>query len=222
MNAESAHSRVWVLLGLISVTFHVYLIFSGLTPSLISRPLHMLAALPWIFLASQAYSLKSVRDGIWFCVAAVACLYLAMYEAELSDQYGFLEGYIQYSIALVLILTVLEMARRTVGLPLPTVTALFLLYGLFGDLIPGEFGHGGIPLGSFLGTLIITEGGLWGSLTGVSVSIISIFLIFGAVLNAGEAGREPQEAVCDVSGGTDAEFSHHERAQSISGMSDSV
>ena len=189
MNAESAHSRVWVVLGLISVTFHVYLIFSGLTPSLISRPLHMLAALPWIFLASQAYSLKSVRDGIWFCVAAVSCLYLAMYEAELSDQYGFLEGYIQYSIALVLILTVLEMARRTVGLPLPTVTALFLLYGLFGDLIPGEFGHGGIPLGSFLGTLIITEGGLWGSLTGVSVSIISIFLIFGAVLNAGEAGR---------------------------------
>ena len=69
------------------------------------------------------------------------------------------------------------------------MTALFLLYGLFGDLIPGEFGHGGIPLGSFLGTLIITEGGLWGSLTGVSVSIISIFLIFGAVLNAGEAGR---------------------------------
>ena len=36
---------------------------------------------------------------------------------------------------------------------------------------------------------MITEGGLWGKLTGVSVSIVSIFVIFGAFLNAGEAGQ---------------------------------
>ena len=35
----------------------------------------------------------------------------------------------------------------------------------------------------------MAEGGLWGSLTGVSVSVVSIFVIFGAVLNAGEAGQ---------------------------------
>ena len=189
MNKDSAGDQFWLAIGLISVTFHVYLIFSGLTPSLISRPLHLLAALPWIFLVTRASFLQSVRDIVWFCVASFACFYLVICESELSDQYGFLQGYIQYFIAFILILTVLEMARRTVGLPLPTVTALFLLYGFFGDLIPGEFGHGGIPLGSLLGTLIITEGGLWGPLTGVSVSIISIFLIFGAILNAGEAGR---------------------------------
>ena len=182
MNKDSAGDQFWLAIGLISVTFHVYLIFSGLTPSLISRPLHLLAALPWIFLVTRASFLQSVRDIVWFCVASFACFYLVICESELSDQYGFLQGYIQYFIAFILILTVLEMARRTVGLPLPTVTALFLLYGFFGDLIPGEFGHGGIPLGSFLGTLIITEGGLWGPLTGVSVSIISIFLIFGAIL----------------------------------------
>ena len=42
---------------------------------------------------------------------------------------------------------------------------------------------------SFLGTLIITEGGLWGKLTGVSVSVVAVFVIFGAILNVGEAGR---------------------------------
>lgn len=40
-----------------------------------------------------------------------------------------------------------------------------------------------------MGTLIITEGGLWGKLTGVSVSIVAVFVIFGAILNAGEAGQ---------------------------------
>ena len=189
MKDQGSQHQFWIVVGLLSVIFHVYLIFSGLTPSLISRPLHLLVALPWIFLITHASPTRSIRDGIWFCLAAFACIYLVSYESALSDQYGFLEGSTQYAIATVLIVTVLEMARRTVGLPLPIVTALFLLYGFFGHLIPGDFGHGGIPVGSFLGTLIITEGGLWGSLTGVSVSIISIFLIFGAVLNAGEAGR---------------------------------
>ena len=80
------------------------------------------------------------------------------------------------------------MARRTVGWPLPLITLIFSLYGLTGDKIP-EFGHPGIPINSFLGTLIITEGGLWGKLTGVSVSIVAVFVIFGAILNAGEAGQ---------------------------------
>jgi hypothetical protein len=54
---------------------------------------------------------------------------------------------------------------------------------------PASFGHSGTPLESFLGTLVIAEGGIWGSLTGVSVSVVAIFVIFGAVLNAGEAGQ---------------------------------
>jgi TRAP transporter 4TM/12TM fusion protein len=87
------------------------------------------------------------------------------------------------------LLIVLEMARRAIGWPLPLVASLALAYGFWGQYIPGEFGHGGLPVESMLGTLTIAEGGLWGSLTGVSVSIVAIFVIFGAVLNAGEAGQ---------------------------------
>ncbi|HAU41865.1 MAG TPA: TRAP transporter permease DctM/Q, partial [Gammaproteobacteria bacterium] len=88
-----------------------------------------------------------------------------------------------------LLLIVLEMARRAISWPLPLVAGLALVYGIWGQHLPGEFGHPGLPLQSFLGTLIITEGGLWGKLTGISVSIVAIFVIFGAVLNAGEAGQ---------------------------------
>ncbi|MDH3742871.1 MAG: TRAP transporter fused permease subunit, partial [Hyphomicrobiales bacterium] len=47
----------------------------------------------------------------------------------------------------------------------------------------------GLPVESFLGTMVVAEGGLWGSLTGVSVNIVAVFVIMGAVLNAGEAGQ---------------------------------
>ncbi|MBD3814511.1 MAG: hypothetical protein IE917_20335, partial [Betaproteobacteria bacterium] len=40
---------------------------------------------------------------------------------------------------------------------LPTVAALSLLYGLFGQYIPGEFGHAGTPLASFLGLSVSHE-----------------------------------------------------------------
>jgi len=119
----------------------------------------------------------------------MATLWVALSHKMLSDQYGFLEGDIQFFVAALLLIVVLEAARRMIGWPLPVVAIIALLYGLYGQYIPGEFGHSGTPLASFLGTLTIAEGGLWGSLTGVSVNVVAIFVIFGAVLNAGEAGQ---------------------------------
>ena len=40
---------VWVLLGLVSIAFHLGLVFSGLVQALVARPLHMGLALPWLF-----------------------------------------------------------------------------------------------------------------------------------------------------------------------------
>jgi TRAP transporter 4TM/12TM fusion protein len=118
-----------------------------------------------------------------------ASLWVAINHDRLGDQYGFLEGNLQIAIAMTLLVVTLEAARRAIGWPLPLVAAAALLYGLLGQHIPGQFGHSGTPVASFLGTLTIAEGGIWGSLTGVSVSVVAIFVIFGAVLNAGEAGQ---------------------------------
>lgn len=182
-----------VLLAMGLVAFHLGLIFSGLTPNLIARPVHMALALPWILIlgkdSAEAGLLYRATGWLLAGLGISACLYIAINESALGDQYGSLEGNGQIAIAFILIATVLEAARRAIGWPLPIVAALALLYGFFGQHIPGEFGHSGTPITSFLGTLTIAEGGLWGSLTGVSVSVVAIFVIFGAVLNAGEAGQ---------------------------------
>ncbi len=181
--------RVFAILGLVSIAFHIGLIFYGLVPNLIARPIHMMLALPWI-LVLAARSKPALWSGLALLAAGlVCCLYIVLNEAELSDQYGYLSGSGQTAMAVALLFIVLEMARRAIGWPLPLVAALALLYGLYGQHLPGEFGHPGLPVGSFLGTLTIAEGGIWGSLTGISVGVVSIFVIFGAVLNAGEAGQ---------------------------------
>ena len=178
----------WPLFGVVSIAFHLWLVFAGLVPNLVSRPLHMALAVPWIMLWRPAGKRADLWSWILCALGVAGCLWIALDQDSLSDQYGRLQGSLQMAWAIILILCALEMARRAVGWPMPLIAAITILYGIFGNLIPGEFGHAGMPIESFLGTLIITEGGLWGSLTGVSVSIVAIFVIFGAVLNAGQAG----------------------------------
>ncbi len=183
------HRFIWACFGFLSIIFHLGLIFSGLVPNLVSRPLHMALALPWAFIFLSKTPLQRVTGYVFAAVSTLASCWIAFNADMLSDQYGYISEHYQLWIAAILLISVLEMARRCIGWPLPLVAAIALGYGLFGQYIPGEFGHPGTPLGSFLGTLTIAEGGIWGKLTGVSVSIVAIFVIFGAVLNAGEAGQ---------------------------------
>ncbi|MCH1377633.1 MAG: TRAP transporter fused permease subunit [Alphaproteobacteria bacterium] len=179
---------IWIGLGALSVVFHLWLIFSGLVPNLVSRPLHMALVIPWVFLFKPSVGLWRIFDWGFTLAGIAACFWIIANHNLLLDQYGYLANDFQMVIAVILLVTVLEMARRSIGWPLPLLAFAALLYGLFGNYIPGEFGHPGTPLASFLGTMTIAEGGIWGTLTGVSVSIVAIFVIFGAMLNAGEAG----------------------------------
>ncbi|MFT5700157.1 MAG: TRAP transporter 4TM/12TM fusion protein [Desulforhopalus sp.] len=179
----------WFSLGAVSIFFHLYLVFSGMTPHMISRPIHMALAAPWTLIFIAKTPLARWIGCFLTALAIACCAYIVLNEELLSDQYGALHGNLQLVIAVTLVLVTLEMARRSISWPLPFVAVLALGYGLLGKYIPGEFGYPGLPIKSFLGTLTIAEGGLWGQLTGVSVSIVSIFVIMGAVLNAGEAGQ---------------------------------
>ncbi|MGI9372930.1 MAG: TRAP transporter permease [Hyphomicrobiales bacterium] len=178
--------HVTAALALASVAFHIWLIFSGLVPNLLSRPVHLIFALPFVFLFTK--DRVKPLDALLCALGVSICLYIVWNRDALSDQYGSLEGWPQRIAAVALVLIVLEMARRAVKLALPIVACIALLYGIFGQYLPGEFGHPGIPFDSFFGTLVIAEGGLWGPLTGVSVNVVAVFIMLGAAVSAGEGG----------------------------------
>ncbi len=179
----------WLIMAAALVAYHLVLIFSGLVPNLVSRPLHMAFILPFVLVLGNTSRRGAISGMVLAALGIASAVWIAINHDRLGGQYGFLEGNLQIAIAITLLAVTLEAARRAIGWPLPLVAAAALLYGLFGQYIPGQFGHSGTPIASFLGTLTIAEGGIWGSLTGVSVSVVAIFVIFGAVLNAGEAGQ---------------------------------
>ena len=177
--------------GILTVGFHLWVAFSGLIPNLITRPGHLALAIVWIFfLGLTAARGRFERYLGWVLGSAglLACAYIMIERTTLIRQYGSMEGPLQIAVGVVLLLVVLEMARRAIKAVLPTVALIVLLYGYFGEYIPGSFGHAGIPTDYYLGTLTITEAGLWGTLTGTSVEVVSLFIILGAFISAGQAG----------------------------------
>lgn len=78
--------------------------------------------------------------------------------------------------------TVLELTRRMVGWPVALVAVLAILYALYGRHLPDGFAHRGFSLDRIMVAQYLTNDGLFSSLTGVAVTLVAMFLIFGALI----------------------------------------
>jgi TRAP transporter 4TM/12TM fusion protein len=157
-------------------------------PNLIERALHFGLAVPLIFLKHTQRS-PGWRRVLDVCITALGlflCGYIIVNFQAVLDQYGVVTGTFQTVLGLLMVLIVLEGARRMIRPILPAITLLFLLYALYGHLIPGYFGHVKYDLAQIVGMLYLTTGGIWGQLTGISANIIAIFVFMGAFV--GETG----------------------------------
>ena len=73
-----------------------------------------------------------------------------------------------------LILLLLECTRRLMGWALPIITVVALCYAMFGDRIPGLWGHFPLDLEQIISYQFLTTEGLFGIPLGVSASFIFV------------------------------------------------
>ena len=85
---------------------------------------------------------------------------------------------------------VLALSYRTSGSVLPILVLIFILYNVYGDIIPGTFSGPGFDIDMVLGKLYCeTEAGLFGVITGVSLKYLVYFTTLGAVITELGFGR---------------------------------
>lgn len=89
---------------------------------------------------------------------------------------------LDYIVAGIALILILEAARRCLGSWMLVLPGVFILYALFGNLIPGPLGHYGFSLKRFLLRMYLVDEGVYGITTQVASSYIFLFIIFGAVL----------------------------------------
>jgi TRAP transporter 4TM/12TM fusion protein len=142
-------------------------------------------ALAMVFL-SRRMRKRAAGPAPWYDIVAavlgmLAALYVAYDYRALSDAIAFqpLHGVV---IGGILLLLVLEGLRRVSGNVLTIILVLFIAYGFFGHLIPGDFqGRRVTPEGLLL-YLSLDVNGVFGSVFGVAATIVVTFLFFGALL----------------------------------------
>ncbi|MEC8082256.1 MAG: TRAP transporter permease [Pseudomonadota bacterium] len=81
----------------------------------------------------------------------------------------------------------LEMTRRTTGLAMVIIAAVFVLYAFVGPWMPGILHHDGYDLAR-LTTYLMTDNGILGPTLGVSATYLILFIVFAAFLQASGAG----------------------------------
>jgi len=91
-------------------------------------------------------------------------------------------------VGLLLIILVLEAARRGVGLALCIICTVFFTYPFYSELLPGVLNSRGYSVERIAELLTTTSQGIYGIPLGVSSTYIILFSIYGAFLSAFGAG----------------------------------
>lgn len=192
-----AESRVrsvsWKPLGLLLTgvaifisVYHMYTAYFGAPPTLIHRSLHVSMMLFLVFMLYPP--MRKARSNLWLgidAVLALASLVPTIYMSMNYEQVVLQAGRFTSSdivVATLLVVLVLEAARRVTGVALPILAILFILFGMYGREMPGLLRHRGYDWDTLAYQFFATTEGIYGTAVGVAASYIILFILFGAFL----------------------------------------
>ncbi len=178
-------ARVWHLAFAIGLAFLVY-------------PAYKQHSIPfWVSLTQKiipSFASKSIRktipiyDWVFAVLGMASALYIwwdfdnLIFRQGMPNQTDIVMGFI-------LIVLLLEAARRALGPALAILAAIFLAYNFIGPYLPEILRHRGIPLDFMISDMYLTTTGIFGVPLGVSVSFVFLFVLFGALLDRAGGGK---------------------------------
>jgi TRAP transporter 4TM/12TM fusion protein len=187
---EGAFNRVGGWFGVLitvlavgSTLFHLYAAYD-IVPTHILRPSHVGIVLVLVFLlfpiASRYRDQIRWWDWIFAAAGAGTVIYILYQGADFGD-YATAPSPVNVAVGVLFIALVLEATRRTTGVIMPIV--------IYGKYLPAPWTHRGYEVDRLVAHLYMTLEGIFGSAVDVSSSLIILFTIFGAILQASGAGK---------------------------------
>jgi len=167
------------------------------------RCIHLAFAISLVYLSYPAvkkrefkgfFSFLSVKNRIHYIdyalamVAAAAVLYLAVNYLALSERQG-APLPIDIIIGIVLVILLLEAARRSLGPFLVIIVLVFIFYSFFGNYMPDLIAFKGVSLRRFISQITISTEGIYGIPLDVSATIVFLFVLFGSMLDKAGGGK---------------------------------
>jgi TRAP transporter 4TM/12TM fusion protein len=128
-----------------------------------------------------------MQDWVLALVASFCAVYVFIFYRELADRPG-QPIPIDFVVATLGVLLLLEGTRRVVGPPMAIIAMLMLAYAFAGPYMPDAIAHKGVSLSKAVSHYWLSTEGVFGVALGVSSSYIFLFVLFGALLERAGAG----------------------------------
>jgi TRAP transporter 4TM/12TM fusion protein len=194
--AIALHVGNYTLFTLTSIRFYAFHVMIGLVLIFLYYPLQGKRT----DISKKACMLCRIIDWVIIACVMVISLYVIINFETYSQnmQNNIITDNIFY-LGLILTLIVLEAARRVLGIILPIIAIIAIIYALIGNSIPGLFGNRGYSLHRVV-LAIFSDRGIYGVPTGTCASNVYLFLMFAAYLNASGANVIFQDIAIALAG----------------------
>ncbi len=186
------------VVAFLMTSFHIYTGFFGLFDYSVQRGVHLGFALTLILLTQPLYKhvfkdkfagSKAFRAACrTFDMILVVLTWVSVWMAQdevhhLTERLSKTTWMATFAGAC-LVIIVLECARRTLGYIMPVLALIFIAYALAGPNLPLAIAHRGYSLERICKFLATDLDGLFGTTMSVSATVIFMFVMFGAFLEA--------------------------------------
>lgn len=176
--------------------YHLYGAASVLPELIIHRSIHLIFAVPLIFLIYPLVSgaKKGEPPRLWdllqAVLAALPWVWILLNFERLVERMEYVDplSTMDYAMAVLAIITVLEATRRTVGMAMVVLALLVFAYTMFGEYAPGVLAIKSTRLDMVLEHLFVLPEGILGMPIGVTATYVFLFVLFGAFLEKSGAG----------------------------------
>lgn len=194
---------LWYYAAIVSL-FHIYFLVFSPMEQLLFRNYHLLllGVLGFVYFPGWAKAKEKIHwlDYVGMAVITGVTGYILLNFTRVQYFYGTNRvSDLDMLVALVGIIVVLELTRRTSGNSLPILALVFLLYPFVGQYLPGIFNTPAYPLKRIL-TYVYTTNGIFSAPLAISAKYIILFIIFSSFLTVSGVGTYFVEFAFAVSG----------------------
>lgn len=191
---QERSGKLTIIVGMLYVAFVGWSLYGAIFPveTYTFRMVHLglIFALAFIVhpLSKKANKCTGWID-LFLAVLGVASVVYAVWDLDQFIRRSTMPEPLDVFFGLVAIFLLLELSRRLVDNTFTLVVLGFLLYVYLGRYFPSLLSHRGYEIDRIVGHMYMTLEGIFGVPISVSVSFVSLFVVYGTFMDAAGAGN---------------------------------
>lgn len=177
--------------------FYLYTAVFGVMQPRIQRGVHLLFLLPMAFILFPASKKSpadrpSALDYFLALLSLVPAIYVIVYNEPLNMRMQMVSSVTTMQVVLgaLNIVLIIEAIRRVVVPAMAILVGVFLIYVFLAPYLPGIFYSRPLRFSRMVEmNFLLTDTGIYGSITGVTATFVAIFVIFGSFMEQTKTGE---------------------------------